>query len=190
MSNGRDWTTEEERILKEMYSEYYHLDDIAKRLDRTPIAIKSKIGRMGYTVRGYEHQRLILTNKQKESIKELYVKQKKSMKFVSEKIGVSQYWIFNYLKENGLNRSVAEGNKLRKRRVIPFDQLYKAYYQDCLSYDEMKKLWACDIKTINNSLDVHGMAKLTKKERLKIRDEFKDTGKHFGTWRDKLEAIK
>ena len=181
MKKGKNWTTEEERILKEMYATYCYLDDIAERLGRTPKAVKSKIVRMGYCVRGYDHHRLVITEKQEQQIKQLYVKEKRSIKETAEIMNVAHTWLYEFLKERGWNRSISDANRAKKRKIIPFDELFNAYYTECLSYDEMQKKFKCDIRLIYYNLDHHGMARLLKRERLKIRDEYKDTGKHFVT---------
>ncbi|ALY08010.1 hypothetical protein EauS123_00011 [Exiguobacterium phage vB_EauS-123] len=186
---GRAWTEQEENTLKEMYSSHYHVEDIAERLDRSPVAIQSKLCRMKFTPRGYDHHRLMITKKQEEQIYEYYVVQKLSIEKTCERIGVTNSWLHDYLKQKGWNRDLSEANRLKKKRVIPFPELYKAYFEECLRFEDMIKRYKCDYRTIVYSLEKHGLAKIRRSTRLKMREQFKNTGKLFNRtadWSEKL----
>lgn len=187
--NGKTWTTKEIAILREMYEDLYHAEDIAERLGRSVDAVRLKARRLNLKVRGYEFQKMILTDKQEKRIHQLYIEEKKSLKETAELMNVSKSWVYDYFKKRGLIRSYSEANRMRKVRTIPFPELYKAYYEDCLRLEDMIKLWKCDHRVIDRSLQKYGLTKMRYEERVKMRDEFKDTGKLLNRTADWSKAL-
>lgn len=189
---AKRWTKAEEEILKDGYKNHITDEVLSERLGRTPKSVWKKAQRMGIATNPGPEP-FEFSQSQMEKIEYEYVELKRSAAEIADDLGVSKKTIIRVVEKLGKSRNLKQANRImnkRRQRVLPFSELYRLYFEECRSIDYIAKYYKCGYTTIMKNFERHGMAVMPKHERLKMRDEFRDTGKHFGTWRDKLEAIK
>lgn len=189
------WTKEQERMLREMVGQGMTVRQIAFEIGKSISAVKEKKSRMGLRLSKDHIDKIYMDNRISFSKEEYRAMRSDYEDTGDHRMKCSEIAMKYNLSDQVLKRIARERGWKRKsyyKRKPPLDftALYKAYYEDCMSINQIRKMFRCSSRRVEWSIEEHGLVLLPQEERIKIRDEFKDTGKHFGTWRDKLEAIK
>lgn len=188
---GKRWTEDEKNILIEGYRNNVLPEVIAEKLNRTKTAVYRKAVDMGIT-NNYGMPPLEFTNAQIEKMKHDYFTLKKSPREIGESFGVSANTISRQIRKIGKTRSLKQANQIvnqKHERVLPFTELYRLYFEECLTSEELEEHFKCGYKTLVRNFKRHGIARIPRRERLKMRDEFKDTGKLFNRTADWSKSL-
>ena len=169
--------------------------NIAYELGKSIFAVKEKKSRMGLRLskahieRRKEDLKITFSRDEYKAMRQEYEDMGDNRLKCSEiaaKYNLSVQVLKRIARERGWKRK----SYYKRKPPLDFTALYKAYYEDCLSINQIRKMFRCSSRRVEWSLEVHGLVLLPQEERIKIRDEFKDTGKTIETWNEKLEAIK
>ncbi|KGI85375.1 hypothetical protein JY98_03680 [Exiguobacterium mexicanum] len=90
---------------------------------------------------------------------------------------ISRRCLHRYVKRHGWVRPTLEPRSTNhiEPRVIPFPSFYKAYFEDCLNTDELQKRFKCNHRDIKRTLDHHGIERMRRNERIKMKRQFEDS---------------
>lgn len=177
MSVSKVWTKKEEFMLREMVEQGMTVRHMALRIGKSNSAVREKKSRMGLRLskrnlnRLNQDMRITFSKERYKEMCEDYEdrgRKRMTCEQIANKYSLSEQVLRKIARERGWTRKQATPTK----PPIEFNALFNAYYEDCLSVYAMKKLFRCSERQIYNSLEEHGMAKLPKEERIKIRDEF------------------
>ena len=195
VTKSRVWTKKEEQALRDMVEQGMTVRHIAYELGKSISAVKEKKSRMGLRLSKYhierriEEKKISFSRDEYKAMREDYEDtgdHRLKCSEIAAKYNLSAQVLKRIAREKGWKRK----SYYKRKPPLDFTALYKAYYEDCMSINQIRKMFRCSSRRVEWSIEEHGLVLLPQEERIKIRDEFKDTGKHFGTWRDKLEAIK
>ncbi|QBL97952.1 luxR family bacterial regulatory protein [Exiguobacterium phage vB_EauM-23] len=179
IAKPNDWTKEEEAMLREMVEQGMTVRHMASQIGRSFVAVREKKSRLGlrlskpHSNRLKQEKRISFSKEEYKDMREDYEDRtayRMTCKQIAKKYNLSDQVLRRIARKRGWTRKRA-GNFSSD---IEFAPLFKAYYEDCLSVYAMKKRFQCSERKIYSSLESHGLEKLSKEERIKIRDEFSD----------------
>lgn len=178
ISNRNWWTAKEVAYLVKAYRSGASYDTMADHLGRSYSSVHRKLESMGITKREKRPRHYILTDDQEREVVRLYQDEKVSIFKMGRDFGVNKSVLQRVLDKHGVKqRKRHEAAQLaaeKNRRIIPFKDLYNAYFTECLTNNQMKKRFGCGYSTLMNNFEHHGISPMHRHERLKMLEEFDD----------------
>ena len=145
--------------------------------------------RHGIELDGTRRSAAILSNEDVEEIIRRY-KKGESARTLANDFGCAHKRITNLLKKNGVkivsNRRQPKSSPLIK---ITLKDLVKHYLDEPKTLDEIAKIFGTSRTTVKKNILRHKLQLIPVKERRKMREEFKDTGKTFKRIADWEESL-
>lgn len=95
---------------------------------------------------------------------------------IAKRHHVCRETIYKYAKKHGWVRPthVYPGNGI-EAKVIPFPDLYRAYYVEVLSMKEIAQRFGCHERVVKRSMDHHELKQMPKSERYQMKRRFEDS---------------
>lgn len=191
MAGGKIWTNDEKQLLIDCYSMNMEADAIAERLNRSRQSVWKQAHRMGIATKNGP-QPFTFTESQKASIEHDYFVALKSANEIGREHDVSPKVIRNHISSVGKARNLQKANQLlnkERERVISFSELYDLYFNKCYSLRALQRHFGCGYSTLMKNFERHGIARITRNERKRMHEEFKDTGKQYNRIADWSERL-
>lgn len=171
------WEKEEEEIAVRLANEGFTNLEIALRLGREENAVAQKFNRIGFkrdekTLNKLKNLRYIeFTPEQIKQMKKDY-HSSLCMSEIAKKYGVSDLKIRAIAREQGWQKKKRGRNINYEERIIPFPELHKAYFDDCMPLMEILRKFNCGERVFYRSMERHGLQTVSNiHERRKMRAE-------------------
>ena len=108
-----------------------------------------------------------------QSFGHAYQTSRERVEDIAKRHHVHRKTIYKYAKLHGWVRPthVYAGNGIQAR-IIPFGDLYRAYYEEVLSMKEIAKRYGCHERVVKRSMDHHELKQMPKSERIQMKRHF------------------
>lgn len=185
---GRDYFTFKEiEHIKKHFPTLMPVSEIAKAIGRTEKQVIVKAGTLGVK-RPTMYKALHITEEKENEIVRLYEEDKLYLRQLAERFEISTKTVRKILVRHGVElRNKNETSVMRNRdrlRIIPFPELYKLYFVDCLPGAQIQKKYGLSRNGFRRNLDHHGIQRRSVAERKAMLEEFKDRER---TFKDKVK---
>ena len=118
-----------------------------------------------------------LTTEETERLRRDYETSAEPLTDIASRHYISRRALYRYANRHGWVRPALEPRATNhiKPRIIPFRDFHKAYFDDCLDTDELQRRFKCSYRVIKRTFDHHGIERIRRNERIKMKRQFEDS---------------
>lgn len=196
MPKGRKWKPEEIEKVRRYVAKGLTHSEIGEKIGRSGDAVNIICSRNGikaprefFTEKQRRSQGFTFTKEEIEEIRADVEDDKLSNQEIAAKYFITTDILRRLGKEQGFpKRKPGVPTSRRNLKVIDFSTLFRMYFEECDTLDNISKRLGVHRSVVRRSLETHGMDIIKQSKRKKLRDEFKDTGKLYKQINEVREA--